>query len=87
MAQIIAPKFRQNIHKLCDKKKERLITFNKEKDILTIGLLGDSYITQNKVKRYTIPRPPREHICIRPHATESSVTIQGKNEVSEAAFI
>ena len=87
-AQLLAPKSNHKVYSLADRKQKKYISLSREKDIPTVGLLGDSYVSSEKVKRYSIPAPPREHFDMRPHVTETSVSDKNDEYISnDAAFI
>ena len=81
-AQPLASKFNRKVYTLADRKQTKYWSLSKEKDVPIVGLLSDSYLTFDKVKRYSIPGPPREHFDMRPHVTETY-----NNMSNDAAFI
>ena len=65
-------------------------SFNKEKDVRLISILGDSWTKKGRIEKNIVDENPRDYIDIRPHGTVADVPSASVTEritASEGAFV
>ena len=65
-------------------------SFNKEKDVGLITILGDSWTSKGRFRQYIVDENPRQYIDIRPHgivADVNSISCTETITCSEGAFV